>query len=113
MKHLAEGVRLDYSKDRMYMIGHHDGCVQVDCPTVLFLNHGHYQIACLGRKLECRMTTKRNEVGSPGHFQVWRLAAPNDELADFHGSIGLEITDLDPCRMFLTHRRFSPEKNTG
>jgi len=68
LKHLAEGVRIDYPKDGMYMIGHYDGSIQIDCFVVLFLNHGHYEITRLRGKLESRMTAKRDEVGSSRYF---------------------------------------------
>jgi hypothetical protein len=38
LKHPVEGVRIDYSKDSMHMIGHHHGSIQVYGLVVLILH---------------------------------------------------------------------------
>ena len=84
---LCEGERAEQAKERVRVIGHYYGRIEINSILVQRSDLSHYEVARPGRYLESMLATETHEVSSVWHFEVGKWRFRKVSSGDFQGFI--------------------------
>jgi len=82
---LCEGERAEQAKERVRVIGHYYGRIEINSILVQRSDLSHYEVARPGRYLESMLATETHEVSSVWHFEVGQVAFSESQFWRFPG----------------------------